>query len=333
MAALLAAAMLLAASAVAAAEDARGFSPIEVEARPVSLERGGGERRRYGRLAFRGGLVLTSPERRFGGFSGLGLDRDGRRLLAITDEGNALEAELVYSDGRLSGLRRAGLGRLKGSRGQDLPGKVWSDAEALAFGPDGFDGPLWVSFEHRHRIERYDFGRHGLRTRAVRTKLPPPLGRLPLNHGVEAMARFGPDTPLGGAFILFGEDADAGGMTPGALLGGPSPGPLGLRNPDGHAVTDAAVLPGGDLVVLERFFGSLFDFSIRLRRIAAKAIRPGARLSGEVLFEGGIVYNIDNFEGLAVHTEGDEVRLTLISDNNFSRLQRTLLMQFAIVED
>jgi hypothetical protein len=35
-------------------------------------------------------------------------------------------------------------------------------------------------------------------------------------------------------------------------------------------------------------------------------------------------------EGLAVHREGGETILTLISDDNFSRLQRTLLLEFAL---
>ena len=45
-------------------------------------------------------------------------------------------------------------------------------------------------------------------------------------------------------------------------------------------------------------------------------------------------YQIDNMEGLSVHrtTAGDTI-LTLVSDDNFSALQRTILLQFKLVED
>ena len=43
-------------------------------------------------------------------------------------------------------------------------------------------------------------------------------------------------------------------------------------------------------------------------------------------------YQIDNFEGMAVHRAADgALVLTLISDDNFSPLQRTLLLQFTMV--
>ena len=43
-------------------------------------------------------------------------------------------------------------------------------------------------------------------------------------------------------------------------------------------------------------------------------------------------YQIDNMEGLSVHVDsaGDAV-LTLISDDNFSFIQRSLLLQFAVM--
>ena len=39
---------------------------------------------------------------------------------------------------------------------------------------------------------------------------------------------------------------------------------------------------------------------------------------------------IDNMEGIAVHRNGEgETIVTLVSDNNFSFLQRNLILQFA----
>jgi hypothetical protein len=42
---------------------------------------------------------------------------------------------------------------------------------------------------------------------------------------------------------------------------------------------------------------------------------------------------IDNMEGLDVHRDSDgEIVLTMISDDNFSLLQRSLLLQFGLME-
>ena len=62
-------------------------------------------------------------------------------------------------------------------------------------------------------------------------------------------------------------------------------------------------------------------------------IAPGAVVDGPSIFDADLGYEIDNMEGLDVHVtaDGDTV-LTMISDDNFSMLQRTLLLQFTLVE-
>jgi hypothetical protein len=70
---------------------------------------------------------------------------------------------------------------------------------------------------------------------------------------------------------------------------------------------------------------------MRIRRIKASEIKRGALIVGETLLEATDALNIDNMEGIAVHrTPAGETILTLISDDNYSPLQRTLLMQFAV---
>ncbi len=93
------------------------------------------------------------------------------------------------------------------------------------------------------------------------------------------------------------------------------------------------LLPGGDLLVLERKFSWTGGLAIRLRRIALTGIKPGALVDGAVLFEADLGQEIDNMEGLSVHrSAAGETVLTLISDDNFSLLQRTLLLQFVLAE-
>ena len=95
----------------------------------------------------------------------------------------------------------------------------------------------------------------------------------------------------------------------------------------------AAILPGGELLLLERKFSLRGGAGIRIRRIPLAQIAPGALVDGPTLLEADLGFEIDNFEGLDVHQTPDgETVLTLISDDNFSMLQRTILLQFALVE-
>jgi hypothetical protein len=57
-------------------------------------------------------------------------------------------------------------------------------------------------------------------------------------------------------------------------------------------------------------------------------------VDGPVLFEADLSCEIDNMEGLAVHQMADgAIVLTFVSDDNFSPLQRTELLQFTLVPE
>ena len=72
---------------------------------------------------------------------------------------------------------------------------------------------------------------------------------------------------------------------------------------------------------------------MRIRRIAEAELKRGSLIEGETLLEAEDNLNIDNMEGIASHRAASgETILTLISDDNFSLLQRTLHMQFALPE-
>lgn len=311
-----------------------GFTPIEVTVNQVTFDRIDPTRVQFGGLVWRGGIEISSKAKPFGGFSDFSLNGSGSRLLAISDEGRWLSAGLVYDNGRLVGLDHAGMAKMTGSQGQVLGRKQWSDAEAMATGPQGFDGPIWVAFERWHRVETYRLGQSGNLVWQKRLRLPPDIASAPVNEGIEAMTMLGPNTASQGSLLVVTEGVrDAAGDSVAWLLGGNNPGRLTVLRDEDYVVTEAVSLPNGDVVLLERHLGSLINFSIRLRRIKASDIRPGARLQGQTLFEAGLRYAIDNMEGLAVSTMPDgEVRLTLMSDDNFSRFQRTLILQFALAE-
>ena len=85
--------------------------------------------------------------------------------------------------------------------------------------------------------------------------------------------------------------------------------------------------------MLERKFSLVDGIGIRIRRIPLASVAPGALVDGPTIFEADLGYEIDNMEGIDafVTPDGDTV-LTLVSDDNFSMIQRTLLLQFTLVE-
>jgi hypothetical protein len=151
------------------------------------------------------------------------------------------------------------------------------------------------------------------------------------NQGLEAVALIHAGT-LKGTVVAFSERLkDANGNLRGWLIGGHSPGPITVRRLGGFDITDAAGLPDGGLVLLERRFRYSEGVKMRIRRISAAELKPGRLIDGEVLLEATDRLNIDNMEAIAVHrSRAGETILTLMSDDNFSPFQRSLIMQFAL---
>lgn len=308
---------------------------IEVSSERILFDRDKPGRRRYGKLEWLGTLRLTSPSPDFGGFSGLALDKTGTQMFAISDQGRWLKAEIVYREGGLEKLINARIGRLRGLDGKPLGGKLLADSESVAFAiPGTVTGKAFVSFERQHRIAEYQVTADGVGAAIRHLKLPERVRSVKPNKGIEGIAvlRGGRSK---GALLAFAEEyLDGQGDHIGWLIGGPAPGLVTLKRLRGFAITGLATASNGDVIILERRYRFSEGVKMRLRRVKAARVKRGALLGGEVLFETDDLREIDNMEGLAVHrdAQGRDI-LTLISDNNFNtRFQRTLLMQFAIVE-
>ncbi|MFS8036229.1 esterase-like activity of phytase family protein [Xanthobacter sp. AM11] len=297
---------------------------IAVAAAPIATFRLRGEETRFGALAFRGGLVLTSPFPGFGGISGFALSAD-QRFLAVTDAGLLLSGRLDLDGDRPTGLsdvRAAALldtaGRIQARRGRD-------DAEAVALAPDA----TYVALEDVNEIWRYPrdpLGKTG-------TQVPAPAVRdLRNNLGLESLA-FVPAGPLKGALIGIGEEgASKEADLPGFIIGGRSPGTFTIARSTVFNATDLAIAPSGHMYLLERHYAPMSGVRLQIRRFALAEVKPGARLAGEVLGTFDMAYEIDNMEAIAVTTNAaGETLLTLVSDDNFNPLQRTILLRFAVV--
>lgn len=288
--------------------------------------------RRFGRLEFLGGLELRSSSPSFGGLSGLAVSADGRRITAITDTGTWFGGTLAVSAaGAPVGLSDTVTAPMLGPDGQPLARLKRSDSEGLAIA----DGVAYVTFERQPEIMRFAIQRDGFAARGEALPRPPGVLRLHANKGLEAIAVV-PSGPYAGSLIVVAEAPPRGeddrATLPGWFVTGPRGATFEVVRHGSFAVTDAAFLPDGDLLLLERSFAWLDGVAMRIRRIPGRELRPGARLEGEELLKADMRSQIDNMEGLAVHRDADgSAVLTLISDDNFSFLQRTILLRFRLV--
>lgn len=301
-------------------------SPIEIKATPIQhFELKDPSRRRFGALEFRGGLVLSSPYKRFGGLSAIHLAADGENFVALSDRTLWLRGRIVYSGGRPSGIADAVMAPVLDADGK--PAKRW-DTESIAEN----DGWLYVGIEGRDNVMRFDYGRKGVLAVAEPVATPEGVKDLPGNRGLEAVAYVPKRFPLGGTLIAFSEGGqDEAGNLKAFLIGGPTPGAFSVRRTKDYDISDATLLPDGDILILDRHFSMARGISIRIRRIRLADIQPGTVVDGPSLMEADMRYEIDNMEGLAIHrTASGETVLTMLSDDNLSPLQRTLLLQFTV---
>ncbi len=218
---------------------------------------------------------------------------------------------------------------MRGPDGRPITTRGGFDSESIAR-----DGSLvYIGLERVNQVLRFDFSKGFTRARGEVVALPAAAGRLPFNQGLEALAFVPKGMPLAGTLIALSERGlDPKGNLIGFLVGGPSPGQFSVRRTDKYDISDAVLLPSGELLLLERKLSWIAGIGIRIRRIALSALAPGAVVDGPSIFEAHLGEEIDNMEGIDAHItpEGDTV-LTMVSDDNFSLLQRTLLLQFTLV--
>ncbi|HVV93329.1 MAG TPA: esterase-like activity of phytase family protein [Hyphomicrobiales bacterium] len=305
--------------------------PIAVHARPIAaFDPAAPSRTRFGALVYRGGLVLSSPAYGFGGWSGLRLSADGRHLLSVSDHGHWLAADVTYDGTRPSGLANAAMAPLREANGEPFPPRE-RDTESLEV--EGTSA--WIGAEGTNRIWRFDLARGIAGATGHPIAVPPEMRRgVPFNGGYEALARVPAGQPHAGALVVVTEEQlDEAGNHVAWLLDDAGAHRFAVKMRDGYAVSDMSFLPGGDLVILERRYRPPLSLRMRVRLIAWRDVQPGRTVDGEVLIEASLAQEIDNMEGISAFRAQDGTTvLTLISDDNFNPLERTLLLQFALAE-
>jgi hypothetical protein len=304
---------------------------IEVNARPIpSFDTRDHQRVRFGALQYRSGLVLTSSFRGFGGLSGIRLDSKGERFISFSDKGRWFTGRIVYQAGVMTGLDDVEAAPMLGPDGRPITTRGWFDTESIAI--DG--SQVYIGLERVNQVLRFDFSKGFTRARGEVVPMPPAVKKLPFNEGLEALVWVPKGRPLAGTLIALSERGlDADGNLIAFLVGGPLPGQFSVRRTDKFDISDATLLASGELLILERKFSLLEGVGIRIRSIPLTSLAPGAVVDGPAIFEADLGDQIDNMEGIDAHVtpEGETV-LTLISDDNFSMIERTLLLQFTLVD-
>lgn len=264
-------------------------------------------------LTLVGAWQLESATRDFGGYSALVALADGS-LLAGSDTGTLLALD---RPGRAT--MRGSYPELAATDGRD---KRDADLEAL----DRASGTIWGAYERSNAIERYS----PTLERLARVE-PLAMQGWRTNGGPEAMVRLADgrfvvlaevnrrSTAQGHPAVLFAGDPTKGGEV--ALFA--------FAAPDGMRPVDMTQLADGTVLVLLRsvewYVPPRFRSAIAV--LDAAAIQAGGLWRPEAVIPLPESVPQENYEGLASERIGGGAsRLWLISDDNFSRFQRTLLV-------
>jgi len=284
-------------------------------------------RTRFGDLEFRGGLELSSRHPAFGGISALHVEPDSNRFIAATDRGSWVRGRIVYRDGKPAAVADAEVAPILGVDGRPLAARGWFDVESLA----ERDGILYVGIERAEQIVRFDYRRDGLRARGQPIDVPADFKTFTFNKSLECLAA--PQGALAGRLIVVTEHSlDSAGNLRSFVLGADQVTRFGVRRSDDFDVSDCTVLSQDELLLLERRASPARGIAIRIRRIPLEDIKEGAMVDGRSMFDADLAFQIDNMEGIGVHrNSAGETIVTLVSDDNFSIIQRNLLLQFSVV--
>lgn len=323
-------------------EVAARLAPLPLTATALPLDNEDPGRLAAGALRFLGAVQLRSTHPGFGGISGLRWHDtpQGGWLLGVTDTGNWVMFRPAERAGRLIGVSEARWAPILMADGKPASTKADGDAEALEWPAHG-DLTAGVFFEQDHRLAVFpgiDPDRPASFARAPAQVIHDTRAiAWPSNGGGEALVAL-----PGGRVLVFSEQGRGADGAHDVLLIGDDHAEqgsirLGYRPPEGFSPTDAVRLDDGRVLVLNRRYDGTVAARLTLVDVAPML---AARAAGRSLADTGLPsreiaalappQTVDNMEGLALRCEAGAVMLYLVSDDNLSSLQRTLLMKFAL---
>ncbi|MDC0737892.1 esterase-like activity of phytase family protein [Cognatishimia sp. SS12] len=250
----------------------------------------------------------------FGGFSGIELSDDGTGFVAISDRGRIVEGTLTRDAGRIARVALTKDSPIYGLQGE-VQSRHQRDTEGLAIRKDG---RLYVSFEGAHRVWAYmQFG-----AQAAGIERHEDFKRMRNNGSLEALA-----VDDRNRLYTMPEDPKDKDVIPVYRYDrGTWSVPFHLPRREGYLPVGADFGPDGKLYLLERDFRG-FGFRTQVRRFDIS----GDTVTGEVMLLRTATGRHDNLEGLAVWQDAaGQLRLTMISDDNFLFYQRTEIVEYVL---
>lgn len=322
---LLAGAVFFMAPAFVSAQDA-----ATVTAKSIRQFKPGSDQTVFGPLEFLGGIEFSSGNDRVQSLSSIRFRPDGARFVSVLDTGEWLTGRVERdAEGRISGLSDVVVSPIL-MRDGEAGSKLAADAEGLALRGD----EVFVSFEQRHRVDVYPDPGFMASAPLRSVEFGIPQWELRRNAGLETIAASPISGPLKGGLVVVAESSrDVHGNLLASVVDGPLKGAFTVVRHDPYDATDGAFLANGDLLLLERRFSFIAGMGMRIRRIKAADIRPGAVVDGEVLIDVGMSHAIDNMEGIDVIAGADgRQHVILVSDDNGNFLQRNVMLEFRMQE-
>ena len=276
---------------------------------------------------------LATPDNNFAELSGLAWDADANLLHAVSDRGMLFALRPSFTDGHLTDAKLVSAVRLTDVKRKRLRGKS-SDAEGLValHADNGVEGDtvLAVAFERIPRVALHKPDGTFMRNAGLASPLQSARAYRSANKGPEAVMLtahhglvVGSEWPLKSypddQHKLFAADGANATM---ARLDETNSGLVALE-----------ALSDGSFLAVERAHNWLtLSLVVTISRVgpwsSAHSSSTPLKKSTVARIDSSLGWYVDNFEGLA-HHQGN--RFFLVSDDNGSALQKTLLLYFELL--
>lgn len=274
-------------------------------------------------LRYVDGWSLSSRDDDFGGLSSLMIANG--KFISMSDSGAVIRFG-IDADGKVSD---ASVSPLPRGCASDID-KRDRDSESITHDPA--TGRYWIGFEWRNVICRSD----ARLANAERLVKPEVMKHWSKTGGPEAVVRL-----ADGRFLIFAEFSKGTNALPELVIADRDPTALDARfskalymAPEHHfSPTDAAQLPDGRLVIVNRRFEPPAYFSARLSLLEPIPAQVSGILSGQTIAKFGRPGLTGNFEGVAVSNEGGRTFIWLISDDNYMWIENTYLLKFELLPE
>ncbi len=298
-------------------------APLAITTTPLLLNKNNIAQTRAQELLYRGGLVLRSDNKDFGGISGMRVRADGV-VLAVSDAGSWISFALIEKNEQLIGVTGIALAPILDQDGK--PGtKMNRDAESVEIGV-----ATTISFEGDHRLWMYNdidpAKPETFNAPATQEWRLPAMRLWPSNGGAEAACEIGPDKN----HLLITEDAPGPSASKDAYLtSDTSEVRFGFMPEPGFKPTDCVALPGArQALIVQRHFSPFTGVAASLGVADFSAFEAGMIIKSREIARLTSPVSVDNMEGISYIERSSRKFIYIVSDDNFSGLQRTLLMKF-----